>query len=293
MNVLVRRLKMRQLGRFYPTRLATTLTSSAPPLVASQHASGDRGFLILETNYRTYAYTSNPLQIAVLNLFTTLRYRFPNLVVGAITRESIKAALANGITASQIVAYLSTHAHPQMRKQDPLLPPTVVDQIKLWELEKNRIRDQEGQTLPLRRRLCALNDECRLLVRGLQVDGRLRPGRPVRQAARRHRLGRSGRAKILRHGRRPQHPARVHQASHGRRRLRLQRKQTPNPTPRFASPAAPVDPFWAVPVTAQAEAGGRSDVFVHISDPFALLPSRPRSRFSSVSFAASSPLLSI
>lgn len=80
----------------------------------------------------------------MLNLFTTLRYRFPNLVVGAITRESVKGALANGITANQIVTYLSTHAHPQMRKQDPLLPPTVVDQIRLWELEKNRIRDQEG-----------------------------------------------------------------------------------------------------------------------------------------------------
>ena len=61
-----------------------------------------------------------------------------------ITRESIKAALGNGITAEQIVAYLSAHAHPQMRKQNPLLPPTVVDQIRLWELEKNRIQTEEG-----------------------------------------------------------------------------------------------------------------------------------------------------
>jgi transcription initiation factor TFIIH subunit 4 len=61
-----------------------------------------------------------------------------------ITRESIKAALSNGITAAQVIAYLTAHAHPQMRKQTPLLPPTVVDQIRLWELEKNRIKDQEG-----------------------------------------------------------------------------------------------------------------------------------------------------
>jgi len=99
---------------------------------------------VLETNYRVYAYTSNPLQIAVLNLFLSLRYRFPNLVVGAVTRESIKSALSNGITADQVVMYLHTHAHPQMRKFDPLLPPTVVDQIRLWELEKNRIQAQEG-----------------------------------------------------------------------------------------------------------------------------------------------------
>ncbi|PLW49662.1 hypothetical protein PCASD_02189 [Puccinia coronata f. sp. avenae] len=130
--------------RFYPTRLATTLTSSAPPLVSAERAQEQHGFLVLETNYRVYAYTSNPLQIAVLNLFLSLRYRFPNLVVGAVTRESIKTALSNGITADQVIMYLHTHAHPQMRKLEPLLPPTVVDQIRLWELEKNRIRAQDG-----------------------------------------------------------------------------------------------------------------------------------------------------
>lgn len=141
---------------FYPTRLSTTLTSNAPPLVTADAyksgagaatpaaASQEQGYVVLETNYRVYAYTSNPLQIAVLNLFITLKSRFPNLVIGMITRESIKDALHNGITAEQIVTYLTTHAHPEMRKQVPLLPPTVVDQIKLWELEKNRITDSQG-----------------------------------------------------------------------------------------------------------------------------------------------------
>lgn len=79
-----------------------------------------------------------------MSLFIALKYCFPNLVVGAITRESITTALANGITANQIILYLQTHAHHQMRKVKPLLPPTVVDQIRLWELEKNCVRDQEG-----------------------------------------------------------------------------------------------------------------------------------------------------
>lgn len=112
--------------------------------MTSGNNNQEQGFIVLETNYRIYAYTSNPLQIAVLNLFITFKSRFPNLVIGMITRESIKSALSNGITADQIVAYLSTHAHPQMRKQTPLLPPTVVDQIRLWELEKNRMKDEEG-----------------------------------------------------------------------------------------------------------------------------------------------------
>jgi len=44
----------------------------------------------------------NPLQTAVLNLFVSLKYRFPNLVVGMITRDSVKKALMNGITADQV-----------------------------------------------------------------------------------------------------------------------------------------------------------------------------------------------
>ncbi|CUA72646.1 RNA polymerase II transcription factor B subunit 2 [Rhizoctonia solani] len=133
---------------FYPTRLATTLTSSLPPLPPSISSTGtdpsDRGFIILETNYRLYAYTDNPLQTSVLNLFVALRSRFPNLVVGHITRESVKRALAKGISAEQIISYLETHAHPQMRRQNPLLPVTVQDQIRLWEMEQNRVQEAEG-----------------------------------------------------------------------------------------------------------------------------------------------------
>jgi len=131
--------------RFYPTRLATTLTSSLPALPASSKGgSGEDGFVILETNYRLYAYTDNPLQISVLNLFASLRARFPNLVVGTITRDSIRRALSNGIRADQIIAYLTAHAHPQMRKNNPLIPVTVQDQIRLWELEKDRLKGAEG-----------------------------------------------------------------------------------------------------------------------------------------------------
>ncbi|KAI6155483.1 transcription factor Tfb2-domain-containing protein [Pisolithus tinctorius] len=144
---------------FSPTRLATTLTCLSPPLPTSSTATsvttsgtevslsstaGPQGFIILETNYRVYAYTNNPLQTAVLNLFITMKYRFPNLVVGMLTRESVRKALSNGITADQIISYLVAHAHPQMRKNNPLLPVTVQDQIRLWELERNRLKSAEG-----------------------------------------------------------------------------------------------------------------------------------------------------
>ena len=55
-----------------------------------------------------------------------------------------------GITSEQIVSFLSTHAHPQMRQHQqssgsvPVLPPTVVDQIRLWQIEGERMKATTG-----------------------------------------------------------------------------------------------------------------------------------------------------
>ena len=127
---------------FYPTRLVTTLTNSSQlPLMGNseEKEEEEKGFVILETNYKVYAYTSewllipakslflshltaalhhadNKLRIDVLSLFVHIRSKFPNLVMGIITRDSVKEALRNGIGAEQIIMYLSHHAHPQMYK---------------------------------------------------------------------------------------------------------------------------------------------------------------------------------
>lgn len=39
------------------------------------------------------------------------------MVTGVITRESIRNALMKGITAEQIIYYMQSHAHAQMRKK--------------------------------------------------------------------------------------------------------------------------------------------------------------------------------
>ncbi|KAG8212956.1 transcription factor Tfb2, partial [Butyriboletus roseoflavus] len=132
--------------RFSPTRLATTLTSLSPPLPTSRYMRTRVKLWSLPTPSTTLTcrLLDNPLEIAVLNLFITMKYRFPNLVVGMLTRESVRKALSNGISADQIISYLTTHAHPQMRKNNPLLPVTVQDQIRLWELERNRLKSAEG-----------------------------------------------------------------------------------------------------------------------------------------------------
>ena len=157
--------------QYFPTRLATTLTSSASALrsvssgfsAATANNPGDasslgttpdtsaasKGSIFIETNYRLYAYTSSPLQIAVLALFTQLSMRFPGMVTGRLTRDSIRRAIGFGITADQIISYLASHAHEQMSRAAaatgrPVLPPTVVDQIRLWQLENERMRTSAG-----------------------------------------------------------------------------------------------------------------------------------------------------
>lgn len=143
---------------FYPTRLATTLTSdSGSAMSASSNdiaqanqgnagtlATANKGFIIIETNYRLYAYTNSLIQIAILSLFTKLQHRFPNLVSGKLTKESVNRAVSAGITSAQIISYLSTYAHPQMQKNVSFIPPTVMDQIRLWEYEGERVEITPG-----------------------------------------------------------------------------------------------------------------------------------------------------
>lgn len=143
---------------FYPTRLATTLTSESGSSMSgafedseqanSGHAgstsTANKGFIIIETNYRLYAYTNSLIQIAILSLFTKLQHRFPNLVSGKLTKESVNGAVQKGITSAQIISYLNTYAHPQMQKTVPYIPPTVMDQIRLWEYEGERVEVTNG-----------------------------------------------------------------------------------------------------------------------------------------------------
>ena len=155
--------------QYFPTRLATTLTSSSSALrsvssgfaAAAANTPGDvtslgvpqtaemKGSIIVETNYRIYAYTSSPLQIAVLALFLRLDMRFNDMVTGRLTRKSIGQAISYGITADQIISYLASHAHEQMIRSAnaagrPVLPPTVVDQVRLWQLETERMKTTSG-----------------------------------------------------------------------------------------------------------------------------------------------------
>lgn len=65
---------------FCPTGLAASLCGGQTVLGLSGELAG--GHIIVETNYRVYAYTSSPIQIAILELFCKTEAIMPNLFVG-------------------------------------------------------------------------------------------------------------------------------------------------------------------------------------------------------------------
>ncbi|XP_011658205.1 general transcription and DNA repair factor IIH subunit TFB2 isoform X2 [Cucumis sativus] len=119
---------------FIPTKLATNLSMSL-----ADSSSRKLGFVVVETNFRMYAYSTSKLHCEILRLFSRIEYQLPNLIVGAITKESLYNAFKNGITAEQIVTFLQQNAHPRVAERIPSVPENVTDQIRLWESDLNRV----------------------------------------------------------------------------------------------------------------------------------------------------------
>ncbi|MBA0779052.1 hypothetical protein Gotri_003335 [Gossypium trilobum] len=131
---LVKLQKGRKESWFIPTKLATNLSVSL-----TDSSSRKQGFVVVETNFRMYAYSSSKLHCEILRLFARVEYQLPNLIVGAITKESLYNAFENGITAEQIVTFLQQNAHPRVAEKIPSVPENVTDQIRLWETDLNRV----------------------------------------------------------------------------------------------------------------------------------------------------------
>uniref|UniRef100_F1L5B4 General transcription factor IIH subunit 4 n=1 Tax=Ascaris suum TaxID=6253 RepID=F1L5B4_ASCSU len=139
-------IRKRKDGYFFITPLFAHLTVSSSSETAVAEKRTHSGYIIVETNYRVYAYTDSSLQLAILSTFTEMLYRFNDMSVGMLTRDSVRRALQVGITASQIISFLRANAHPETvaaANASPgvihCVPVTVADQIRLWEDERHRL----------------------------------------------------------------------------------------------------------------------------------------------------------
>ncbi|VIO86719.1 Uncharacterized protein BM_BM7120 [Brugia malayi] len=139
-------IRKRKDGFFFLTPLLNHLTGISNTSEAGMENRNQNGFVIVETNYRVYAYTDSNLQLAILSTFTEMLYRFSDMSVGVLSREAVRRAFQVGITAAQIIAFLSRNAHPitcavttEYGRMIQSVPITVVDQIQLWEDERRRL----------------------------------------------------------------------------------------------------------------------------------------------------------
>ncbi|KAH0453750.1 hypothetical protein IEQ34_018074 [Dendrobium chrysotoxum] len=98
---------------FIPTKLASNLSVSL-----SDSSSRRQGFVVVETNFRMYAYSTSKLHSEILRLFSRIEYQLPNLI---------------------IISFLQQNAHPRIAERVPTVPENVTDQIRLWETDRNRV----------------------------------------------------------------------------------------------------------------------------------------------------------
>ena len=130
-----------------PRPVSAALASAAQAVQAASAAPADAQQLrlVVETNFRVYAFTSSLLHIGLLGLFARVDTRLPNLTTATLTRRSVVQANAYGIPAARIAAFLASHsAQPRgsaaaAAAARPALPKNVEEQLLLWELEKRRV----------------------------------------------------------------------------------------------------------------------------------------------------------
>lgn len=101
-------------------------------------------YVVVEKNYRVYAYTNVDLHLALIALFAKVELRLPNLIVATLTRRSVITAMEKGITAEAIFHFLGVRAHPAVTSRGPAVPENVVDQLFLWERERHRVVFRPG-----------------------------------------------------------------------------------------------------------------------------------------------------
>lgn len=112
---------------FYPTSLG--IQAAFDTEEDHQKKEGPLVSLVLQTNFQLLAYTDfskSALVVGILSLFCHLQCRLPNLIVGDVTRNSVRECVVErGIRVEHIVGFLQAHARQK-------LPTNVVSQIMLW-----------------------------------------------------------------------------------------------------------------------------------------------------------------
>ena len=148
-------------SRFYPCNVAINLIFHTEKLFVTQETVVQARALtigtvrsvnlstvdlkiIVQTNCDVVAYISNDLHYAMLNIFVDVKIKLPNMAMGKITREKVRDAYKRGIKVTQILDFLTLHAHPITANREHVVPLNIQDQLALWYAEQYRISDADA-----------------------------------------------------------------------------------------------------------------------------------------------------
>mmetsp|Transcript_53479 Transcript_53479/g.141812 ORF Transcript_53479/g.141812 Transcript_53479/m.141812 type:complete len:449 (+) Transcript_53479:4453-5799(+) len=90
--------------------------------------------MIIESNYRVYAYNNNTFLNKILIQFCDLIYNLPGLFVGEINKTSIHKAIHKGINAKNIISFILKNSH--YIHQNSCNP--IINQIRIWEFQQRK-----------------------------------------------------------------------------------------------------------------------------------------------------------
>lgn len=93
-------------------------------------------YIVVETNYKIYAYTDSLYEKSILSLFCRILHPLPNIIKAQLDEESVCVAFSKGITGKQILRYLSEFSEH--------VPPSIANQVLIWEANQYRIKETNG-----------------------------------------------------------------------------------------------------------------------------------------------------
>jgi len=119
-----------------------------PERTAEARAQGDEQGIIVESNFKVYAYTTSSVHECLLGLFCKRVTRLPNLVVFHVSAEPALRAMKQGIRVENIIRYLEAAAHPRALKRleegSPVVPANVRGQLEVWESSRSRTKSSRA-----------------------------------------------------------------------------------------------------------------------------------------------------
>jgi len=101
--------------------------------------------ILVESNFKIFGYSTSSKMISLTSRFSVIKVLTPSMVNSILSRRSVHAAFALGLSASEIIEFLEFSGHYAVRAMRSnttklMIPENVRIQIQMWEMERKRLQ---------------------------------------------------------------------------------------------------------------------------------------------------------